>query len=79
MTRQFNILVKPKQLQLHNYVLRKVEATGKITRKGKLGANWDSPFKITRIIKHGSYELEDSEGKTLKRPQNRDHLKKFYV
>lgn len=79
MTRQFNRRVKQKQLQLHDYVLRKVEATSKATEKGNLGANWDGPFKIVRIIKPGTYELENSEGKVLKRPWNGVHLKKFYI
>ena len=79
MTSQSNRMVKPKQLQLHDNVLRKVEATDRITEKGKLWANWDGPFKIIRIMKPGTYELEDSEGKILKRPWNGDHLKKFYI
>jgi hypothetical protein len=72
-------MVKPKQLQLHDDVLRKVEATENDTDKGKLGANWDGPFKTVRIVKPGTYELQDSEGKLLKRPWNADHLKKFYI
>ena len=72
-------MVKPKQLQLHDYVLRKVEVPGRITEKGKLGANWDGPFKIICIVKPGIYELEDTEGKVLKRPWNGDHLKRFYI
>ncbi|XP_057545948.1 uncharacterized protein LOC130824941 [Amaranthus tricolor] len=48
MIRSFNRLVKTKHIHVGDYVLRKVEATGKIVEKGKLGANWDGPFKIIR-------------------------------
>ena len=68
MTRQFNQHVKTRHLKVGDLVLRKIEATGKITEKGKLGANWDGPFKITHIIKPNTLELEDLEGKKLKRP-----------
>ena len=78
MTRQFNKLVKPRQFQVGDLVLRKVEATSKIVEKGKLGRNWDRPFKVTRIIRLGTYELEHNE-KVLPRSWNPDHLKKFYV
>ncbi|XP_057520371.1 uncharacterized protein LOC130800739 [Amaranthus tricolor] len=79
MTRSFNRLVKTKHIHEGDYVLRKVEATGKIVEKGKLGANWDGPFKIIRIIKPGTFELEDMKGKKLPRPWNGDHLKKYFI
>ena len=79
MTRQFNRIVKPKQLQLYDYILREIEANSRFNEKGKLGANWDGPFKIVRIIKPRIYKLEDSEGKILKRPWNGDQLNKFYI
>jgi ribonuclease HI len=79
MARQFNRHVKTKTLKEGDYVLRKVEATGKIVEKGKLGANWDGPFKITRTVVPGTFELEDMKGKKLQRPWNGDHLKKFFI
>lgn len=33
MVRQFNRMVKPNQLQLHDYVLMKVKATGKVEKE----------------------------------------------
>lgn len=78
MRRQFNRMVKPRQFQVGDLVLRKVEATSKITEKGKLGMNWDGPFKVTRVVRPGTYELEEN-GKPLPRPWNSDHLKRFFV
>ena len=79
MIRSFNRLVKTKHIQVGDFVLRKVEATGKIVNKGKLGANWDDTFKIIRVIKPGTFELEDMKGKKLPRPWNGDHLKKYFI
>lgn len=70
--------MKPRQFREDDLVLRKIEATGKIVEKGKLGKNWDGPFIVSRVIRPGTYELEEN-GKTLPRPWNSDHLKKFYV
>ncbi|XP_057537976.1 uncharacterized protein LOC130815501 [Amaranthus tricolor] len=77
--RSFNRLVKTKHIHVGDFVLRKVEATGKIVDKGKLGANWDGPFKIVRVIKPRTFELEDIKGKKLPRPWNGDHLKKYFI
>ena len=79
MIRSFNRLVKTKHIQVCNIVLRKVEATGKFVDKGKLGTNWDGPFKIIRVVKPGTFELEDMKEKKLPRPWNGDHLKKYFI
>ena len=79
MIRSFNRRVKTRRIQVSDLVLRKIEATRKIVEKGKLGANWHGPLKVIRIIKPGTFELEDMRGKKLPRPWNRDHLKKYFV
>ena len=79
MIRSFNQHVKTKRIQVGDFVLHKVEAMRKILDKGKLGANWDGPFKVIRVIKPGTFELEDMKGKKLPRPWNGDHLKKYFI
>ena len=79
MIRNFNRHVKTRHIQVGDFVLRKIEATGKIVEKGKLGANWDGPFKVIRSIKPGTFELEDMKRKKLSRPWNGDHLKKYFI
>ena len=59
-------------------MLRKVEVTGKIVEKGKLGRIWDGHFMVSRVVRPETYELEDN-GKPLPQSWNSDHLKKFYV
>ena len=72
-------MVKPRQLQGGDYVLRKVKATSKFVDKGKLGKNWDGPYKVMKIVRRGTYELQDDNGNSLPRPWSTDHLQKFYL
>ncbi|XP_057530029.1 uncharacterized protein LOC130808593 [Amaranthus tricolor] len=64
MIRSFNRHVKTRRIQVNDLVLRKVEATGKIVEKGKLGANWDGPFKVTGIIKPGTKNSAGSDDRS---------------
>lgn len=68
MIHHFNRDVKTRQLHVGDFVLRKIEATSKVTEKGKVGPNWDGMFKIIRTIKPGTFELEDRNSKKLQRP-----------
>ena len=33
--------------------------------EGKLGANWEGPYKITGLAGKGAYHLEDLEGRGI--------------
>lgn len=46
---------------------------------GKLEATWEGPYKVIRVLRGGSYELEDMKGKKLPRPWHVSHLKKYYA
>ena len=46
--------------EVGDLMLRKFEATCKIVEKGKLKRTWDRPFKVTRVIKLKTYQLEDN-------------------
>ncbi|XP_057522615.1 uncharacterized protein LOC130802624 [Amaranthus tricolor] len=39
----------------------------------------DGPFKVIRVIKPETFELEDMKGKKLPRPWNGDHLKNVII
>lgn len=78
-TRLFNRRVKAIPIQLGDWVVRKVEATGLSHLKGKLGTNWDGTYKVSEVIKLGIFWLESPEGIPLARPWNADNLKNFYV
>uniref|UniRef100_A0A2N9G172 Integrase catalytic domain-containing protein n=1 Tax=Fagus sylvatica TaxID=28930 RepID=A0A2N9G172_FAGSY len=46
--------------------------------KGKLGLNWEGPYKVIKYYRRGTYHLEDRHGKKLPHPWNAEHLKKYY-
>ena len=61
-----------------NLVLRKVFENTKEWKAGKLGANWEGPYKIVEVIKPGVYRLETSTGEAVPRAWNSKHLHLFH-
>ncbi|KAL2227669.1 UNVERIFIED_CONTAM: Retrovirus-related Pol polyprotein from transposon [Sesamum indicum] len=68
--------IRPRQLQVGDLVLKKVEASKHV---GKLEPPWEGPYKVTEIRKKGTYRLQDMQGRDLPRPWNIQNLKKFYT
>jgi ribonuclease HI len=60
MARHYNSRVKPRQLSVGDLVLRKVTLATKNPFEGKLGPNWEGPYKVidttTRDIPPGRHE-----------------------
>ena len=56
-------------------VMRKVSQATKDLNEGKLGPNWESPYKVIRYSRRGSYYLEDTNGKPLPRSGMENTLK----
>lgn len=61
----YNKKVRSRPLELGDLVLRKVFENTKEWKAGKLGANWEGPYKITEVIKPGVYILETSTGEAV--------------
>ena len=59
-------------------MLRKVVGAAKDPSWGKLGPNWEGPFRITSIAGIGVYYLEDLDEKAIPRPWNVNNLKMYY-
>ncbi|XP_075670280.1 uncharacterized protein LOC142640066 [Castanea sativa] len=62
--------VKTRPLVPGDLVLRKVVGVAKNPAWGKLGPNWEGPYRITSVAGVGAYRLEDLDGmdpKNLKR------------
>ena len=51
--------VKLRPLAPRDFVLRKVLGTAKNPAWGKLGPNWEGPYRITLVAGIGAYYLED--------------------
>ena len=67
--------VKLRPLAPGDLVLRKVLGTTKNPAWGKLGPNWEGPYRITSVVGIGAYYLEDLDEKTVLHPWNVNNLK----
>ena len=64
----YDINVKLRPLAPGDLVLRKVVGVAKDPSWGKLGPNWDGPFRITSVAEIGAYYLEDLDKNAVPRP-----------
>jgi len=70
--------VKLRQLAPGDLVLRKVLGTAKNPAWGKLGPNWEEPYRITSVAGIGAYFLEDLDEHVIPCPWNVNNLKMYY-
>ena len=59
-------------------VLRKVLGTAKNLAWGKLGPNWEGPYRITLVAGIGAYHLEDLDENVVLHPWNVNNLKIYF-
>lgn len=57
-------------------VLRRADA---LKPTGKLDPNWEGPYRVTRVIPGGAYELEELDGTQIAHPWNVCNLKKISI
>ena len=69
---------KLRPLALGDLVLRKVLGNTKNPAWGKLGPNWEEPYRITLVTGIGAYYLEDLDEKTVLHPWNVNNQKRYY-
>jgi len=70
--------VKPRELEVGDWVLRKVNLMTREPVDGKLGPKWEGPCRVVSTSKNGAYGLATGQGKAVPRAWNVDHLKKYY-
>ncbi|CAA7061579.1 unnamed protein product [Microthlaspi erraticum] len=78
-TRYYDRKVRNRRFELYDLVSKKVHDFTKPEHAGKFGFHWEGPFRITKIIKPGVYELDDCHGNPLPRPWNSMNLRRFYT
>ncbi|XP_030959341.1 uncharacterized protein LOC115981328 [Quercus lobata] len=66
----YDAKVKPRPLAPGDLVLRKVLGTARNPAWGKLGLNWEVPYRITSVAGIGAYFLEDLNEHVVPRPWN---------
>ena len=70
--------VKLRPLAPGDLVLRKVVGTAKNPAWGKLGPNWEGPYRILSTAGIGAFYLEDLDERAVPRPWNVNNLKRYY-
>ena len=78
MAKYYNTKVKLRRFEVGDWVLRKVTQATKDLSRGKLGPNWEGPYKVIQYYRRGTYHLEDRHGKKLPHPWNAEHLMNYY-
>ncbi|KAL0319732.1 UNVERIFIED_CONTAM: hypothetical protein Sradi_5234700 [Sesamum radiatum] len=76
MAKAYNARVRPRNFQVGDSVLRKVEAFGRI---GKLDPKWEGPYKVMKIVNRGAYKLQQMDGKSVPCTWNGANFKKYYT
>ena len=67
-TKFFNSKISPRSFAIGDWVLRKVLQGTKKAFDGVLGANWEGPYRVTKVLGGGAYALMDSNGRELGHP-----------
>ena len=62
MTKHHDALVKPRQFNIRDLVLKKVSLATKDPAHGKLRPNWEGPYKVINSKIQGSCYLEALDG-----------------
>lgn len=75
----YNSKVRPRTFNEGDLVLRKVFQNTAEPNAGKLGANWEGPYRIIKVVRPGVYRLETNDGVEVLRSWNSHHLRKYYV
>ena len=78
MAKYYNSRVRHRDFQVGDLVLRKVMGTDRDPTQGKLGPNWEGPYRVASWQRKGTYHLETLEGQKLPHPWNTKHLRKYY-
>ncbi|WZZ26705.1 hypothetical protein YC2023_010106 [Brassica napus] len=74
----YNSNVRNHRFNQGDLVLWKVFQNTAERNAGKLGANWEGPYKIEKVVRPGSYEIANMQGIKIPRTWNAMHLKKYY-
>jgi hypothetical protein len=76
--RMYEKRVNSRELAVGDLVLKKVIGSRRDAINGKLGPNWEGPYKITSVVGTGAFRLEGPNNTPVKRLWNICNLKKYY-
>ena len=68
MARQYDAMVKPRRFNIGDLILKRVSLTTRNQAHGKLGPNWEGPYRVINCKRQGSYYLEALDRRKLEHP-----------
>jgi len=68
MAKHYNSKVRCRDFQVGNLVLKSVTGAMKDTSQGKLGPNWEGPYRIASWHRNETYHLETLDEQKLHHP-----------
>ena len=74
----YNQRVRPEAFKVGDFVYRKNEAS-RVEDQGKLGPNWEGPYRITEAYQHGTYKLQTMDDIEVPRTWHAINLKKCFM
>ena len=78
MAKHYNSKIRHRDFQVGDLVLRKIMGATRDAFQGKLGPNWEGPYRVASWHRKGTYHLETLDGQKLHHSWNTKHLKKYY-
>ncbi|KAK3007473.1 hypothetical protein RJ639_013402, partial [Escallonia herrerae] len=76
--RFYNRRVRMRIFRVGDLVLRKLGVSNPKAAVGKLSPNWEGPYKISKVLRPGTYSLETLSGEAIPRTWNADNLRRYY-
>ncbi|XP_065639091.1 uncharacterized protein LOC136071563 [Quercus suber] len=67
-----------RRFNIGDLILKRVSMATKNPAHGKLGPNWEGPYRIINYKRRGSYYLEVLDGQKLEYPWNVEHMRRYY-
>ena len=74
----YNRKARPRTFKVGTLVLRKIFENTVENRVGKLQANWEGPYIVSKASESGTYHLQKLDGTPFLRPWNVFNLKQYY-
>ena len=78
MAKHYDAMVKPRRFNIRDFVLKRVSLATRYPTHGKLGLNWEGPYRVINCKRQGSYYLEVLDGRRLEHPWSVEHQRKYY-
>jgi len=61
-------MMQPRRFNIVDLVLKRVSLATRNPNHGKLGPNWEGPYRVINCKRNGSYYLEALDGRKLEHP-----------